>query len=163
MENKVRLVEINSLEGWNTREVLFEKDGIVAYLEPNEKGFYIASEGQWREIVVKQKKGYYTDAFSKIHFVENADLNRISNLNLFLKQEQAEASLALAQLSFLIHEHNNGFVTDDNCKARIVKRRNHFDIENTSTSCFLSFKSKTLAQDFLMTHIELLREASPLL
>ena len=82
-------------------------------------------------------------------------------------EEQAQASIALAQLSQLIAVYNDGWVPDwkdGDCKYNIEGYEDKFLIENRSSwISFLTFKTKPLAELFLQNFKDLITIAKPLL
>lgn len=88
--------------------------------------------------------------------------------NLFATEKQAEASVALAQLSQLMQVYNDRWKPDWNNskwdKYAILFVSNELKItELCSTKHFLVFKSKDLAEEFLTNFKDLVEKAKPLL
>jgi len=90
-----------------------------------------------------------------------------SNKNVFATEEQAEASIAMAQLSQLIKVYNNGWEPDWNdhqFKYSIYFCQNNIVLnEMVFARCFLTFKDKETAELFLENFRELIETAKPLL
>ena len=119
---------------------------------------------KWEEL--KDIKGFFIDVDSIIFdadcVVEKEDKN------VFATKEQAEAVIALAQLSQLMKVYNEGWVpdwTDDNEKYVIYFTDNK--IEKHSYYCyiqyFLSFKTEEIRDVFLKNFEDLILIAKPLL
>jgi hypothetical protein len=90
-----------------------------------------------------------------------------SNKNIFKTKEQAEASIALAQLSQLRDVYRQGWTPDWNdgkIKSCIVFYKNDLNIDSYhSSNNFLSFQSKEIAQEFLDNFKDLIIKAKPLM
>lgn len=122
---------------------------------------------RWEEL--KTIGGYYVSTRSNVEstggdfnldFVE--DLNTMKNL--FATREQAEASLALAQLTQLVKAYNNDWDPDwenmSQQKFTIIITRNSL-LESNSFS-FLAFKSAELRSSFVKNFKDLLLKVKPL-
>jgi len=111
-------------------------------------------------------EGWIVDDYSSI---EDATLcnTTSNNKNIFAKKEQAEASIALAQLSQLLAVYNDGWVPDWN--DSITKYHIRFSrYEPEVYECFyvqhfLQFKTKEIAELFLKNFKDLILTAKPLL
>jgi hypothetical protein len=102
-------------------------------------------------------------------------LNPISaNKNVFAKREQAEACIALAQLSQLMKVYNNGWVADWNnvnqnkysialIKESAVSKQNLTIMKENRIKFFLSFKDYETAELFIENFHKLIEIAKPLL
>ncbi len=90
-----------------------------------------------------------------------------TNKNIFATEEQAKASIALAQLSQLMQVYNDGWVPDwkdGDWKYIIEGYEDRFVIERRSSwISFLTFKTKELAETFLKNFRDLITIAKPLL
>jgi hypothetical protein len=90
-----------------------------------------------------------------------------SNRNIFATDEQAQASIALAQLSQLMQVYNDGWVPDwknSTWKYVIYLVNNDININYfAGNSQFLSFKTKELRDEFLENFKDLIIIAKPLL
>lgn len=91
-----------------------------------------------------------------------------SNKNLFVTPEQAEAAVALAQLSQLRDAYRQGWKPD--WKNGLTKKYvifcedSHFRIDYWYTrEYFLSFESQAIAQEFLKNFKDLIEKAQPLM
>lgn len=118
----------------------------------------------WKEL--KYVNGYYTAAFS-VHggrqYIANDD-----NKNIFFSKEQAQASIALAQLSQLREVYRQGWKPDYNNnyqnKYIIDKYKEDYIIEvYNNYHYFLAFQFREIAQQFLENFKDLIEQASPLL
>jgi hypothetical protein len=117
----------------------------------------------WEDL--KEIEGYYTGANCCIGF---AGCNTYKeNKNTFATKEQAEASIALAQLSQLIKVYNDGWEpdwTDDEFKFCIYFIRNSITSQSLQNiKVFLSFKDAEIRDLFLENFRELIETAKPLL
>ena len=111
-------------------------------------------------------KGYYVDTASVVDIVDG--LTYEDNKNIFATKEQAEASIALAQLSQLREVYRNGWVPDwtdiDENKFIIDFTKNKIDRSMYYTStAFLSFQDKETRDLFLENLKDLIETAKPLL
>ena len=118
----------------------------------------------WKQL--KEINGYCTTSLSKTTRV--AGLSVINdNCNVFATEEQAKASIALAQLSQLMQVYNDGWVPDwkdDNYKHNIEYYMDDTIIETRcSCSSFLAFKTQAIAKLFLENFKDLITTAKPLL
>jgi len=110
--------------------------------------------------------GYGVNIFSEVHFISYVDTSK-RNLNTFATREQAEASIALAQLSQLIAVYNDGWVPDwnDTSYKHVIYLQGD-NIEKSFYSSirnFLAFKNKELRDEFLKNFRDLILTAKPLL
>ena len=118
----------------------------------------------WEEL--EDVKGYYVNgAISTIAYFESgsSDYDR----NIFATKEQAEASIAMAQLSQLMAVYNDGWVadwSDETKKIIIVFYEDKFICDWTySVKYFLNFKNEETAELFLENFSSLINTAKPLL
>jgi hypothetical protein len=120
---------------------------------------------KWEEL--KIIKGYYVGASSMIHIINGVSPKR-DDRNIFATKEQAEASIALAQLSQLIAVYNDGWIpnwTDYDLKyvihfggnAELIKSGYQY------SQHFLRFKNEELRDEFLKNFRDLILTAKPLL
>ena len=118
----------------------------------------------WEEL--KEINGYFVDIDSDIYDII-CNLNDSSVKNIFATKEQAEASIALAQLSQLIAVYNDGWVadwTDDTVKVSIIFYREQVRVDECQgVSRFLTFKDEKTAEEFLSNFKYLVLTAKPLL
>jgi hypothetical protein len=118
----------------------------------------------WEDL--KKIDGYSVSIFSKIKYYQKTDCVE-SVFFTFATKEQAEASIAMAQLSQLMKVYNDGHVADysgNSLNYYIRFMRNELRID--SSYCyrsFLRFKDKETAQLFLENFKDLLEQAKPLL
>jgi translation initiation factor 2 beta subunit (eIF-2beta)/eIF-5 len=119
----------------------------------------------WEEL--EDVSGYYIDDNSKIEFRRN-HITHKSNRNIFATKEQAEASIALAQLSQLMKVYNDGWVADWSNNAE-GKHCVWFSKNEIATDCsyslssFLAFKDAKTRDLFLENFRDLILTAKPLL
>jgi hypothetical protein len=118
----------------------------------------------WKEL--KTLKGYYVngnDAYSGEDFSI-----RNSNKNIFATEEQAKASIALAQLSQLREVYRNGWVPDFK-NASEIKYCIFLEGNNITTNwfyksnLFLSFQDEKTRDLFLENFKDLIEQAKPLM
>jgi len=111
-------------------------------------------------------KGYFVERWSKVEDVESTFCKETEK-NIFATKEQAEASIAMAQLSQLIKVYNDGWVpdwNDDEFKYCIYFIGNNIGKENLRNSrTFLSFKDEEIRNLFLENFKELIEQAKPLI
>ena len=110
------------------------------------------------------RSGWYTDFNSTLHYgVLEAPIDR----NIFAKKQQAEAVLAMAQLSQHMAIWNGGWVADWNSrdhKYSIYFVNKEFYVWNTiEDKHFLTFKDRKTANLFLETFKDLIEQAKPLI
>lgn len=119
----------------------------------------------WEEL--EKVKGYYTSAFSSIEETIAIRANT-KNRNTFLTKEQAEAAVALAQLSQLREVYRKGWKPDwtntQLYKWCILPKDGVLFIDvNCVTSYFLAFETKACAQEFVKNFKDLIVKALPLM
>ena len=117
----------------------------------------------WEELEIIN--GYWVDEICST--LETAIEPQNHNRNVFATKEQAEASIALAQLSQLREVYRNGWVPDfsDSNKKYCI-----FIIEDKITTdwfkitnCFLSFQDAKTKDLFLENFRDLIEKAKPLM
>lgn len=106
----------------------------------------------WKDLV--KIDGFYIDNYSLIDSVGDCSTSDIEHKNIFATKEQAEASIAIAQLSQLMKVYNGDWEADwtnnKRDKFAIVFSKNEPLITMLSTSNeFLSFKDFETASLFL--------------
>lgn len=110
-------------------------------------------------------KGYYVDAYSLI--VDYSNNPYSSNKNTFATKEQAEASIALAQLSQLREVYRNGWVPDweNQTNKHVINLYNGKLSRSTYgiTSFFLSFQDEETRNLFFENFRDLIEKARPLM
>ncbi len=150
-------LKISIPEGYEIDEALSTFENIVF------KPTVVALPKTWEELV--EFDGYYV-LNSVVNFTER---NTIENTNkdIFATEEQAEASIALAQLSQLMQVYNNGWVPDwkySSDKHIIEYYEGEFKIETRCIySAFLAFEKEETAKLFLENFKDLIIIAKPLL
>lgn len=118
----------------------------------------------WVELKVIE--GYYVTSSCELGQAVVLPIN--SAKNTFTTKEQAEAAVAMAQLSQLREVYRQGWVPDwrdDNTgKWCILSKKRDYVINTSCTiSYFLSFQSKEIALEFLKNFYGLIEQAGPLL
>jgi hypothetical protein len=108
--------------------------------------------------------GYTSDVVVTSDHVRKSKINRF----IFATEEQAEASIALAQLSQLREVYRQGWKPDwtdeGSDKYCIVFRDSIFELDSfCHTSYFLSFQSQEIAKEFLENFRDLIEQARPLM
>lgn len=118
----------------------------------------------WEEL--KKITGYIVDNQSHIdptHVCETIHANK----NIFATKEQAEASVALAQLSQLREVYRNGWApdwSDDEYKDCIIFVKDKIETsEARNINCFLSFEDPETRDLFLDNFRDLIKKAKPLM
>jgi hypothetical protein len=118
----------------------------------------------WEEL--KEVGGYYVDRMSLVY--GQVYQVRDSNRNTFATKEQAEASIALAQLSQLREVYRQGSKPDYTDKYA-VKYGIYFTNQELKigafyeTNVFLMFQSEQIAKQFLENFKDLIDKAKPLM
>lgn len=110
--------------------------------------------------------GYYNHAYSHVEDIECDTCEE--NRNVFSTKEEAEASIALAQLSQLKKAYNGDWVADydifDQIKYTIEFYKNNITLAHyQNDNHFLSFKTPELRDEFLNNFRDLILKAKPLL
>ena len=118
----------------------------------------------WEDL--QRINGYAVGIFSDIHFISDVYASE-RNKNTFATREQAEACVALAQLSQLMAVYNDGWVpdwTDIEYKYVIFISGNYvYASFYAHAKHFLAFKTKELRDDFIDNFKDLILKAKPLL
>jgi hypothetical protein len=120
----------------------------------------------WEEL--QEIEGYYLDSDSNVKDANTGFSTHKRNKNVFANKEQAEASIAMAQLSQLMKVYNDGWEADWNnynqLKYCIGFTRENLEIDNwIDYRHFLAFKDEETAELFIENFKELIKQAKPLL
>jgi hypothetical protein len=119
----------------------------------------------WEEI--GKISGYYVTTSLDIIQANKYHTKYQDNGNIFATKEQAEASIALAQLSQLIKVYRNGWVPDwsnEDYKYCIDFYNNKINTDDyTNASVFLSFQDEETRDLFLENFKELIETAKTLM
>jgi hypothetical protein len=118
----------------------------------------------WEELI--RVKGYYVTTSSNVSNCNG--VTEKTNKNVFATLEQAEAAIALAQLSQLRDAYRQEWKPDwqnaGTKKYCIFVEDDNFRIDGWYTDeYFLSFESQAIAQEFLENFKDLIEEARPLM
>lgn len=118
----------------------------------------------WNEL--KRIKGFYVNTRCNITQITSDTKDEISNT--FATQEQAEALIALAQLSQLREVYRKGWVPNwndsDEYKYVIVRYQNKIDkLSYFETNHFLSFQDEKTRDLFFENFRDLIEKANPLM
>jgi hypothetical protein len=118
----------------------------------------------WEELI--KVEGYYVRTAADVSAGSGPSI--VTNRNLFATQEQAEASVALAQLSQLREVYRQGWTPDwknaGTKKYVIFYEDCQLKIDYWYTRrYFLSFESAAIAQEFLANFKDLIKKAIPLM
>jgi flagellar biosynthesis chaperone FliJ len=118
----------------------------------------------WEELI--RIEGYYVNTSSNVSNASGGAME--ANKNVFATLEQAEAAIALAQLSQLRDAYRQGWKPDwqnaGTKKYVIFYEESHFKIDYWYTrQYFLSFESAAIAQEFLANFEDLIKKASLLM
>jgi len=147
------------------------------------EGYEIDQEkSTFKKIVFKKKSETLPKTFEELKVIDGAFVTvaseieytdevpaHFNNYNVFATEKQAQASLALAQLSQLREVYRNGWEpdwADGNDKAYIYFDGDGNDIQVAYYSTnpkFLSFQSKEIAEEFLKNFRDLIEQAKPLM
>ena len=119
----------------------------------------------WEEL--NSIKGYYIKNNSGVTF-EHFFKTTMINKNIFVTKEQAEASLALAQLSQLREVYRDGWKPDytnvEQVKYVIIMHLNQITTNSYNRlNQFLSFQSAEVRDLFLENFHDLIEKAKPLM
>lgn len=112
--------------------------------------------------------GYYVNSESVVRKIPASTTEKNINRNVFAEKDQAEAAIALAQLSQLKKVHNGDWVPDWNsvvqAKYVIMPYRDIIATStNTLSTAFLSFKDAETRDLFLENFRDLIEQAKPLM
>ena len=114
----------------------------------------------WEELGVVE--GYYINGHSEVINTLNG-FTLCNNKNIFATEEQAKASIALAQLSQLREVYRDGWKHSFPCYVidgvKGITGCYEYDMRNV----FLSFQSPEIRDEFYYNFKDLIEEASPLL
>ena len=119
----------------------------------------------WNEL--QEIEGYYVGINCNTFGFFGGDTNK-DNKKVFATKEQAEASIAMAQLSQLMKVYNDGWEADWNnynqLKYCIGFTRENLEIDNwVDYRHFLAFKDEETTELFIENFTELIETAKPLL
>lgn len=111
--------------------------------------------------------GYYIDTYSKVSYSGKCSSIHI-NKKVFSTQEEADAALALAQLTQLRKIYRDGWLPDysneEQEKFAIGFTETYLCIyKMNSINNFLCFQTRELANSFLINFTDLILETKPLL
>jgi hypothetical protein len=161
MEKRNVQITIEQAKEWLKNDQLKEI-ALEAFPELKEKSL----PKTWEEL--KKISGFYVNEDSETACTNNLDTSEKVHRNVFTNAEQAEASIALAQLSQLRDVYRNGFVPDWTDIDRIKYCIEFYDDkiykdEYTATAQFLSFQDYETRNLFLENFEELILKATPLM
>jgi len=118
---------------------------------------------RWEDLKIVE--GYYISNYAKIYRI-SAELEDVDK-NIFATKEQAEASIALAQLSQLREVYRQGWKPDWNDDQKKYGIEFYSDdileAESAWTNLFLSFQSPEIRDEFLENFRDLIEKAKPLM
>ena len=120
----------------------------------------------WEEVGVI--KGWYTYAGGSIDYFSEGNSTNYADSNIFPTKEEAEASLALAQLCQLRDRYNDGWKPDwknSTETKHIIEINRNYIVKNfyNHTKRILAFKTKNIRDKFLENFKDLIEIAKPLL
>lgn len=120
-----------------------------------------------KEVEPKRISGFYVTGDARLIKISDVEWDN-TNKNTFRTKEQAEACIAMAQLSQLMFEANEGlepsYKNESQIKHVIYFLRDVIHIDSTSIkNCFLSFKTREIRDNFLIKNKDLILKAKPLL
>ena len=116
-------------------------------------------------------KGYFVSLTSDVSYWNKEEYEELedSDKNVFATREQAEASIALAQLSQLREVYRQGWKPDWNSieQEKFIIIYTHRGIFECSVAVnipnFLSFQSPEIRDEFLENFRDLIKKANPLM
>ncbi len=120
----------------------------------------------WGDLPVKSGGTYFVTSELDI---EKTSGSRDRNWHkyTYASEEQAEAAIAIAQLTQLMKAYNGEWVADwtsYNTKWCVVFQNNKFKVDTwIHYSQFIAFKSQDIAEEFLKNFRDLIETAKPLL
>jgi len=144
-----------------------------AYEESSDEGFKSLLEAnfgdlkplpQWDD--VKGIKGWFSTG-KDVNLLDEKGTRMSIWMNVFATKEQARASIAMAMLSQMMKEHNEGWVPDwtNNEDKHIIiyfgKEPNRIIVDRSQR--FLAFPTKEKADKFIEAYKDLIEQAKPLL
>lgn len=154
------IVELQDLKKYFNDEAIKQllADGFIEVIQEKQL------PKSWEELDLIN--GYYVNIISKseCRILYNA---KPHNANIFATKEEAEAAIALAQLSQLKKAYNGDWIpdyTDNEFKFSIFIDSERFQLGvSKSTRSFLSFKTAELRDEFARNFKELILTAKPFL
>ena len=133
-----------------------------------EKQKHPALPKRWEDL--RYLRGAYTGSESQIYHTMDFQAKAVDeSRNIFAKREQAEASIALAQLSQLREVYRRGWKPDWNAIEQekfiiIYTHRGNFECSvAVNIPNFLSFQSPEIRDEFLENFRDLIKKAKPLM
>ena len=163
MEKRNIELDINTAKEWyNSDNETLKELALQTFPELSKK----QHPKRWEDC--KPFRGAYILNYTSEIINVSIDKNIESQKFIFKTREQAEASLALAQLSILRDEYRQGWLPDweNNTQLKhciILKNKKVKLDELYETNCFLSFQTREIAQEFLNNFKELIEQAKPLM
>jgi hypothetical protein len=156
----MKTLKINVPEGYEIDKEQSTFENIV--FKEIEKGL----PKSWEEL--EKLNGYFVDVNAELIQLNCPSLARDGNRNIFATKEQAEASIALAQLSQLREVYRQGWTTDWENEMQkkwcIRFYKGTLEIEDyCSTNYFFSFQTREIAKQFLENFRSLIEKARPLM
>jgi hypothetical protein len=120
---------------------------------------------RWNEL--QEIEGYYVGINCNTFGFFGGDTNK-DNKKVFATKEQAEASIAMAQLSQLMKVYNDGWEADWSNNSSIKFNLYYFNneliiIKDNGVRRYLTFKDQETAELFIENFKELIEQAKPLL
>lgn len=120
---------------------------------------------KWEDL--EKLEGYYVSAsYSRVISDDEYRLHP-DNKCVFLTKEQAQASIALAQLTQLREVYRQGWKPNWNNmsqeKYQVINQRGILKVFRSDINGFISFQSRKVAEEFLDNFRDLIEKASPLL
>lgn len=114
----------------------------------------------WEEL--DRVQGYYIQSNSRVN--QSSVSATDENTNVFATKEQAEAAVAMAQLSQLMKVYNDGWEYNGDWYVAITFFEDKIDVDSfDKVKTFLSFRNYEIANLFLENFRELIEQAKPLL
>lgn len=155
-------ITIDQAKGWLKSDIKELKDLALKTFPEIEKKELPKT---WEEL--EKVGGWFVDNLCNLTIIDNADINK-SNRNVFSTKEEAEADIALAQLTQLRKVYRDGWIPDwtdrNQGKYCVYFCENEIDTCTAySKNYFLAFQSEEVRDEFENNFSEIIIAAKPLL
>jgi hypothetical protein len=110
-----------------------------------------------------ETEGWYVNGACEIKYVTGTSCEINAHRNIFVTEAQANAAIALAQLSQLREVYRQGWVPSFPNHVIVQEKGEIVAVRHDYRNVFLSFQSREIRDEFLKNFKDLIEEASPLL